>query len=228
MTEMSPLRRLAGAGWLVLVGGGDWEQGETGEVDSEILVRTSLSAPVAYVPTAHGSIARGEALLDYYVDLGGPRGYVVPILEPSDARERKNAHLLSQAGLIYLADGDPLQLTRTLWASPALDAMAEAFKRGAMVVGVAAGASALGAWVLEDPQTPSGGTGWGWLPGIVVVPDFTGSAAAPGLQAALRARSGLVGLGIPTGVALALGPERRVETWGEGQATVVVAQQAEA
>ncbi|MGD1994904.1 MAG: Type 1 glutamine amidotransferase-like domain-containing protein [Anaerolineae bacterium] len=224
MAELSPLRRLAGAGWLVLVGGGDWQQSETGEVDSEILVRASLSAPVAYVPAALGSTARGEDLLDYYIDLGGPRGYVVPIVEPSQAREPENCRLLSQAGLIYLDDGDSLQLTQTLWASPALDAMAEAFKRGAMVVGVGAGAAALGAWVLEDPKVPSGGTGWGWLPDIVVVPHFSGAKAAPGLQAALRARPGLLGLGIPRGVALALGPEKRVETWGEGQATVVVAQ----
>jgi cyanophycinase-like exopeptidase len=224
MSEVNPLRRLAGAGWLVLVGGGDWEAGETGEVDSEILVRTSLSDPVAYLPAAHGSITRGERLIDYYIDLGGPRGYVVPILEPSDAQEPENCQLLSQAGLIYIDDGDPLKLTRTLWASPALDAMAERFKQGAMVVGMGAGASALGAWVLEDPQEPSGGTGWGWLPNIVVVPQFAGAGATPGLQAALRARSGLVGLGVPPGVALALGPEKRVETWGQGQATVVVAQ----
>lgn len=224
MTELSPLRRLAGAGWLVLVGGGDWEQGETGEVDGEILVRTNLAKPVAYLPAAHGSVARGESLLEYYVDLGGPRGYVVPIREPADAQDPENCRLLSQAGLIYLDDGDPLRLTRTLWASPALDAMAEAFKRGAMVVGLGAAASALGAWVLEDPQAPSGGTGWGWLPGIVVVPYFSGAKAAPGLQGALRARPGLVGLGVPKGVALALGPEKRVETWGPGQATVVVAQ----
>lgn len=224
MTELSPLRRLAGAGWLVLAGGGDWEQGETGEVDGEILVRTNLAKPVAYVPTAHGSMARGEALIDYYIDLGGPRGYVVPILEAGDAREPENARLLSEAGLIYIDDGDPLRLTQTLWATPVLDAMAQAFQQGALVVGMGAGASALGAWVLEDPQTPSGGTGWGWLPNIVVVPRFSGAEAAPGLQAALRARPGLVGLGVPLGVALALGPEKRVETWGEGQATVVVAQ----
>jgi cyanophycinase-like exopeptidase len=33
----------------------------------------------------------------------------------------------------------------------------------------------------------------------------------------------MLGLGIPEGVALALGPDGQVETWGEGNVTVVVA-----
>jgi cyanophycinase-like exopeptidase len=224
MTELSPLRRLSGVGWIVLVGGGDWERGETDEIDGRILGYAVHSLPLAYLPTAGGSMSRGEALIDYYIGLGGPRGYVVPILDEQGARHRRNARLLSEAGLIYIDDGDGLELARTLQGTPALEAMAEAFQQGAVVVGVGAGAVALGAWVLEAPTAPAGGPGWSWLPDMAIVPHFSGSGAAPGLQAALRARPTLVGLGIPDGVALALGPGRRVETWGDGQATIVLAQ----
>jgi cyanophycinase-like exopeptidase len=223
MTQAGPLRWLSGLGWLVLGGGGDWQEGETGEVDTHALALVDPSRPVAYLPTAHGSISRGEIFLDYYADLGGPQGYVVPILSPVDARRAENRRLLAGAGLIYIDDGDALDLTRALWESPALEGIAEAFAVGAIVVGMGAGAAALGAWVIEPGEPGAGGPGWGWVAGTVVVPAFSGAEDAPALQAALRARPGSIGMGVPPGGALALGPQGKVETWGEAEVTVVVA-----
>jgi cyanophycinase-like exopeptidase len=223
MTQAGPLRWRSGAGWLILAGGGSRESGETEEVDGEILNLADSSQPVAYLPTAGAPLSQGEKLLEYYADLGGPRGYVVPIRDPSGARDVENLQLLASAGLVYIDDGDALELTRALWEGPALDALARAFARGAIVVGMGAGAAALGAWVFDVAAEAAGGPGWGWVQNALVAPRFTGASQAPGLRAALRERQGWIGLGIPIGSALVLGPEGQVHTVGEEEITVVLA-----
>ena len=223
MTQAGPLRWRTGHGWLVLAGGGDWRAHQTGAIDAAALGWAILDRPVAVLATAGGSTAESEALLDYYADLGGPSGYIVPIFSVADARSAAPARLLSEAGLIYIGDGpDVLGLVRALQASAALEAMTQAFEDGAAIVGVGAGAIALGAYV-ADHQTPTQTEiGWGWLQGIIVEPHFTGTESAARLRAMLSAHPDCLGLGIPDGVALALGPDGRVETVGKGQVTVVV------
>ncbi len=220
MTEAGPLRWVTGAGWLVLMGGG----GVPGAVD-RLLARADFSRPVAVLPTASGSTAWGERILDEYADLGGPRGYVVPVFTPDDAYRGENERLLAEAGLILLEDGDAPKLARTLRGSPALYGIAEAFARGATIVGMGAGAAPLGEWVLSvDKETnPDGERGWGWIHRGIVIPRFRGAEQEPQLRKWLQRWPGMLGLGIPENVALALGPEGQVETWGEGAVTVVVA-----
>jgi len=218
MTKAGPLRWATGAGWLVLVGGG-----EVAEASDRLLARADFSRPIAVLPTASGSTMWGEALLEDTADLGGPRGYVVPIFTPRDARNRENCRLLADAGLILLGDGDGIALARTLRDSPALEGVAEAFARGALVVGIGGGAAPLGEWVLQIEEAREGERGWGWIRDAVVVPRFVGAEQEPWLQALLRRWPGILGLGIPEGTALALGPDGQVETWGEEKVTVVVA-----
>jgi len=224
MTQAGPLHWTGGAGWLILVGG----RGPSGaaEIDDRLLARADLSRPIALVPAVGGSPSSAQALLDDYADLGGPCGYVVPILGAADAQDEENRSLLAEAGMVFLADGDAVALTRALRESPALVGVAEAFASGALVVGVGAGAAPMGEWVVTA-EAPEDERGWGWVSGAAVIPHFSGSAREPHLQAALRTRPGLVGIGIPDGVALALGPDGQVETWGEGEVTVVVARQEE-
>jgi cyanophycinase len=217
MTQAGPLRWRTGAGWLVLAGGGSWQRGETGEVDAAALGWADLDRQVAVIPAAGTSSAEGEALLEYLADLGGPSGVVVPLFDAAGAQSSENCHLLADAGLIYIADGsDPIGLVRSLRASPALVAMGDAFERGAVVAGIGSGASALGAWLA------GGEAGWGWLPEVAVEPRFVETKPDGWLQQLLQVHPNCLGLGIPAGIALGMGPGGRVVTVGEGQVTVVV------
>jgi cyanophycinase len=166
---------------------------------------------------------KGEALLENYADLGGANGYVVPIFDAAGAQRMENCHLLEQAGLIYISDGpDALGLVRALRGSPALQALARAFDDGAAVLGMGAGAIALGAWIADPDNLERAEPGWGWLPDVVVEPHFTETEAADRLQSLLNAQSACLGLGIPEQSALALGPAGEVESVGPGQVTVVL------
>jgi cyanophycinase len=223
MTQAGPLSWLSGEGWIVLIGGEEAAQEESGDIDVSLLAHTDFTHPIAYVPTASGSPSKGEALLEDYADLGGPRGDIVPLYSPADAGEPSNRLLLAEAGLIYIGDGKATPLVQTLSGSLALQGMVESFLRGGLIVGVGAGAMALGSWIVGQEEGGSLEPGLGWLQDAVVVPQFVGAAEMPSLQAALRQETGVVGLGIPQGTALALGPAGQVETWGAGEVTVVVA-----
>jgi cyanophycinase len=227
LTQAGPLGWRAGMGWLVVAGGGSWREEETGDVDAAALGWADLDGPTAVLPTAGQSIAEAEALLEYYIDLGGPQGYVVPIFDAAGAQRMENYRLLREASLIYVSDGpDALALVRALRGSPALDAMIRAFEDGAVVAGMGVGAAALGAWV-EDPQTAAGKepcavSALGWLPNVIVAPHFKGTEVAHRLRWLLNLQPGCLGLGVPDQAALGLGPGGEVEHVGPGQVTVVV------
>jgi cyanophycinase-like exopeptidase len=214
-------------GWLVLAGGGSWREEETGDVDAAALGWADLDGPTAVVPTAGQSITEAEALLEYYTDLGGPQGYVVPIFDAAGAQLMENCRLLVEAGLIYVSDGpDVAALVRALRESPALDAMIQAFEDGAVIVGMGVGAAALGAWI-EDPQTAAGSEpravpALGWLPNVIIAPHFKGTEVADQLRWLLNLQPNCLGLGVPDQAALGLGPGGEVERVGPGQVTVVV------
>ena len=227
LTRAGPLSWRAGAGWLVLVGSGSWRDDPTGEVDAAALGWADLDRPTAVLPTAGQSMAEAEALLETYADLGGPHGYVVPIVDASGAHRLENCRLLREAGLVYISDGpDGLALMRALQDSPALSALTQAFQDGAVIVGAGVGAAVLGAW-MEDPQAapegqPRAVPAWGWLPHVIVEPHFEGAAVSHGLRRLLDLHPDCLGLGIPDKVALGLGPTGEVESVGPGQVTVVV------
>lgn len=217
MTRAGPLRWAEGAGWLVLVGGDHVPQ-----IGDRVLGRADFARPVAVVPSTAG-LEWGEALLETIADLGGPRGYVVPLQDREDALSDRNRDLIAEAGLIVLSDGDAVTMARLLRDSPLLQGMAEAYAQGAIVVGVGTGAVPLGEWVLHDLERGKAEQGWGWISAAVIVPRFAGAEGEPHLRALLRRWPGILGLGIPDGAALALGPGGQVETWGQRQVTVVVA-----
>lgn len=217
------LRWRAGAGWIVLGGGGSWQENETGDVDAAALGWADLDRPMAVVPAAGTSTLELEALLDYYADLGGPHGYVVPIFDAAGAQLAESCVLLADAGLIYLSHGpEPLTLVRALRESPAMAAIVGTFEEGAVIVGMGAGAAALGEWIEDADSADRADRGLGWLPDVIVAPRFQGTEAAHRLRRLLDQRPNCLGLGIPEQTALGLGPAGDVETVGPGQVTVVV------
>jgi len=227
LTRAGPLAWRAGAGWLVLAGGGSWQTGELDDVNAAALGWADLDRPVAVLPTAGGATVEAEALLEDYVDLGAPTCYVVPLFDYVGAQQPENCNLIEDAGLIVIADGpEVVNLVRSLRESPAMEAMSRAFDEGSAILGVGAGASALGAWVAESDTDEAGVNrpepGLGWLANIIVAPHFEGTEDAHRLRELLDLKQNCLGIGIPEGVGLGLGPSGDVENLGPGQVTVVV------
>jgi cyanophycinase len=206
-----------GAGWLVLIGGtsGRWEA--TALIDEAAVERMPREGPVAFLPTAACPPDYAESFLRAYASLGARHGYAVPIHDRRTADEPSNAGLLEQASLIYFGGGETTHLLAAMTDSRALNAVAMAYERGAVVVGMSAGAIALA----ERGLSLSAGVleGWGWAERLLVSVHH-GPSRHEEFSEAMRDYAGLLAAGIPEETALALGPHGEVEVWGTGEVVV--------
>lgn len=225
MPQQGPLYWLDGEGWLILAGGGDWRHGETDQVDAQLLSLANLDRPMV-VLLAEGSRAAADDLLDHYTLLGGPGGEAFSLEETTREQLQTKSFitLLQEAGILVLSGENPLPLVNNLYNTLALRHIVEGYStlQGLTLVGIGAGASALGRWVFTPQPPHQQAMGLGFLMNAVVVPHFTATENSPILRALPRIGSNLLGLGIPNGAALTLGPLGQVEQWGEGQITAVV------
>jgi cyanophycinase len=157
-------------GLLALVGGGEWTEGCT--FDAEFLA-ASGSVEVLVLPTA-AAYEHPERLVvragEWFEQLGGQvEGLMV--LSRSDAEDAGAAAVMRKARLIYLAGGSPMHLRSVLKGSRVWEALLEAWRDGAVVVGSSAAAMAL-----TDPMVDARGggltIGLGLTSGVAVVPHF--------------------------------------------------------
>ena len=162
-------------GALVLVGGGEFGEGLRG-LDASLLEALGADE-VAVLPTAAAferperavanAVAHFEAL--------GARVREVPVLARPDASDPEHVEAVRSARLIYLTGGSPLHLRSVLKETPLWDALLEAWRGGAALVG-----SSAGAMVLGDPMVdPRGGAftlGLGLVENLAVLPHL-GAAA---------------------------------------------------
>lgn len=216
-----------GLGWLVLVGGGDLEAGDLDGIYSEAIVVADDFRPVMYIPTAAEDESEAEAILETWQALGGTPGEVLPVWSLEDAENPELAARLREAGVVFLGDGpNSLLLAEVLVDTLLGQVLAEVYAAGAVVVGQGAGAMVLGQVVAEfDPYGDAYVTlpGLDWVVRGVIEPHYGGLAESLRLQRLVARRAGSFGLGLPPQVALALGPEGLVFTWGTGgQVTVAL------
>lgn len=208
-------RRIAGGGWLALVGGGEFTFEETLDADSAWLEKTP-AGPIGFVPAASGSVDYGKHFARYMAEVFDRETEVIPIYRARDARRGKNLERLTACAAVYLGGGVADHLLDALAGSPAADALAGRLGAGGVVVAIAAAAQAVGA-AARSIRVGETVTGLGWLPGGVVEPNFD-----PGhdrrlrrlLAAAPVATGSTWGLGLPAGSCLLLGAEGAVEQVG--------------
>jgi cyanophycinase-like exopeptidase len=209
------IRRPAGEGWLVLIGGGEFSFGETRAADAAWLGKTGPGT-IGFLPAASGSVDYGRHFAAYVEAEFGRAAETIPVYRDRDARRRRNAERIAAAPAVYLGGGVTDHLLDALGAgggaSPVAAALAGRFREGGVVVAIAAAAQAAGA-VARSIAPREYLPGLGWLPGGAVEPNFD-----PGHDRRLRqllARPGVAwGLGIPAGAAVLLGPGGAVEVVG--------------
>jgi len=197
------LARLAGAGWIALLGGGDFSFGETVEADGAWLARTPPGT-VGFLPAASGSSDYGLHFARYLGATFGRQVETIPIFRPRDARRERNVDRIRAAAGVYLGGGLADQLLDALLGSPALGALEERLAEGATLAATAAAAQACGA-VARGLGGGAPRAGLGWLPGGVVEANFD-PAHDRRLRRLLARPEARWGLGIPAGAAVLLGP----------------------
>jgi cyanophycinase-like exopeptidase len=206
-----PSARLAGSGWLALLGGGEFSFDETLAADRAWLAKAA-PGPIGFIPAASGSADYGRHLATYFGETFGREVEVIPIYRGRDARRGRNAERIAAVPAVYLGGGVTDHLIEALAGSPAAEALAAKLATGGVVAAIAAAAQCAGALARSiSPRERLAGLGW--LPQGVVEPNFD-PAHDRRLRRLLAAPGVSWGLGIPAGAAVLLGPEGALEVEG--------------
>lgn len=199
------------AGWLVLLGGGEFSFGETLDADRAWLERVG-EGPIGFVPAASGSSDYGRHFAAYMSETFEREVETIPIYRDRDGRRGKNAERIRDCAAVYLGGGVADHLLEALAGGPCLEALRIKPEAGGVVVAIAAAAQACGALV----RAVAGGEtlpGLGLAPGLAIETNFD-----PGHDRRLRQlveRSGIVrGVGLSAGSALLLGEGGTFEAVG--------------
>jgi cyanophycinase-like exopeptidase len=203
--------RVPGKGWLALLGGGEFSFGQTEEVDRAWLARTP-PGPVGFIPAASGSDDYPRHFGTYLHEVFAREVEVIPIYRARDGRRGRNSERIRDVAAVYLGGGVTDHLLAAVRETPAEQALAHKLgAEGGVVVAIAAAAQCAGAFARSIVKGDLI-QGLGWLPRAVVEPNFD-----PAHDRRLRkmlAADVEVGLGIPAGSAVLLGPAGVVETIG--------------
>jgi len=216
--QLDTARSPRAPGLLALVGGGEWRPGA--EFDAELLER-SRAEEVLILPTAAAYEDPGRAVATaerWFSSLGAvARGLMV--LRHADANEEANAATVGEARFIYLSGGSPLHLLSVLKGSLVFEALAHAWRNGAVVAG-----SSAGAMVLVDPMVdPRGGAftvGLGLVEQMAVVPHHDSGSSHHFWRTLELAPAGLPIAGIPERTALIRDNDGSWRSVGERQVAV--------
>ncbi len=205
---------------MALVGGDEWNEGCTFDVD---LLAGSGGQEVLVLPTAAAyehpdkEVARAQS---WFASLGGTvRG--LPVLTRSDAADPGYADVVRHSRFVYLGGGSAMHLRSVLKSSPVWDALLEAWRGGATVAGAGAGAM-----VLTDPMVdPRGGAltvGLGMVGDLAVIPHFGHENAEKVHRSIALAAPGLPVVGVPERTALIRAADGSWSGAGRGTAQVYV------
>lgn len=205
-------RRLPGAGWLALVGGGEFTFEETLDADNAWLEKVG-EGPVGFIPAASGSVDYGTHFAEYMGQVYDREAVTIPVFRARDARRGKNLERIETCAAIYLGAGVTDHLLDALADSPAAEALLAKLASGGVVAAIAAAAQSLGV-AARSIRVGETLPGLGWLPGGVVEPNFDPDHDRR-LRRLLQAPGATWGLGIPAGGALLLGPDGGVEQVGD-------------
>jgi cyanophycinase-like exopeptidase len=208
---VSQLRRIPGAGWIALLGGGEFSFGETEECDRAWLGKTPAGA-VGFVPAASDSSDYGKHFTVYLGEVFDRDVEVIPVYRARDARRGKNAERIEAVSAVYLGGGVTDHLLEAMAGSPAAEALRRRLESGGTIVAIAAAAQALG----EFSRSIFGGrvvSGLGFLPGGLIETNFD-PAHDRRLRQAMASPGVEWGLGLPAESAVLLGPAGDIEIVG--------------
>lgn len=183
------------SGPIYLVGGGEPARRETEAIDRQAVAEAGASPVAVFIGAATGSRAQAAAFVGYFRHLGA-RPLDAALYARGDATDPDVLDRLGQADILYLGGGDAGRLIDALEGTPALSAIAEARRSGALLLAMDQAAFAAGAFIAPDDEWPSGRPGLGLLPGWAVMPRFDEPERRRCLREMLSAHAGLRGLGV--------------------------------
>lgn len=186
-------------------------------------------ARICILPTASENHGLGQRYQELFQELGVSTPRVLPLYLPEEANDPVSAEILGHSTGVFLTGGDQNKILAVLEDTLCYDTLLAAWRRGAVVGGTSAGASAL-----SDPMI-SGGSGGGLpRPGIVRIARGLGLTRQLIIDQHFHERDRLgrliaavgltgrpYGVGIDEDTAAVISPGGILEVLGKGTVTIV-------
>lgn len=153
----------------------------------------------------------------------------LPLRTRADVHARSAVAAIKRATGIFITGGNQVRLTATLGGTPVLEALLDAYRRGAVVAGSSAGAACLSAVMIafgKDGATPRQSSaqfapGLGFTSRVIIDQHFRQRDRLGRLLYAVAQQPGTIGLGVDENTAALIEDERAITVIGQSAVTIV-------
>ncbi len=217
-------------GTVIIIGGAEDKVRDKVILGRFVSLAGGRDATVAVVSTASSLGAEaGQRYGQVFGELGVPNVRPLHAVTRSQANDESAALAVRDATGIFLTGGNQLRLSSTIGGTRLADAILERFRKGAVVAGTSAGASAMSSHMIAfgaSGATPKHrmaqiAAGLGLLPGVIVDQHFQQRNRLGRLLSLIAQNPSLLGLGVDEDTAGVVGPDHVMEVIGRGSITVV-------
>jgi cyanophycinase len=218
------------AGNLLIIGGNEDKQGECVILRKFIAMAGGCQARIVVVTTATESPREvGAEYQALFAAFGAASTQVLYIANRELANDPVRITEIESCSGIFFTGGDQLRLTSLLGGSGIDAAIRRAYRRGTVIAGTSAGASAMSDTMIVEgasSDTPtkdmlSMAHGMGLLAEVVIDQHFAQRGRINRLMAAVAQNPHILGVGIDEDTALVVSPDSTFEIIGSQTVTVV-------
>ena len=223
-------------GHVIIIGGAEDKVRDRVILSRFATLAGGRDATVVVISTASslGELA-GERYTQVLGELGVTKVRAIHAVTRAQANDETVALALRGATGIFMTGGNQLRLSSTIGGTRLADSVLEQFRKGAVVAGTSAGASAMSSHMIAFGA--SGGTpkhrmaalaaGLGVLPSVIVDQHFQQRNRYGRLLSVIAQNPSLLGLGVDEDTAGVVGPDGVMEVIGRGSVTIIDGAEAE-
>ena len=217
-------------GTVIIIGGAEDKVRDRLILSRFVSLAGGPDANLAVISTASSlGHEAGERYRQVFGELGVRRIRTLHAVTRPQANDETAALAIRDATGVFLTGGNQLRLSSTIGGTRLAEATLERFRRGAVVAGTSAGASAMSSHMIAfgaSGATPKQrmaqiAAGLGLLPGVIVDQHFQQRNRLGRLLSLIAQNPQLLGLGVDEDTAGVVGPDGIMEVIGRGSITVV-------
>ena len=217
-------------GNLVIIGGAEDKTGECIILKHLTDMAGGSSARITIMTTAsEESNKAGAVYMDVFQKLGAGKIKIMNINTRDDANMDSISELAGEPTGIFFTGGDQLRITSILGGTKAFKALHDAYRRGIVIAGTSAGASAMsGTMIIDgngnDPArkcTLKMAPGLGLLEEVLIDQHFHQRGRIGRLLCGVAENPFILGIGIDEDTAIRVYPDAHFEVLGSNSVTIV-------
>jgi cyanophycinase len=217
-------------GTVIIIGGAEDKVRDRVILNRFVSLAGGQDATIAVISTASSLGAEaGERYRQVFDELGVRRVRPLHAVTRPQANDEATALAVRDATAVFLTGGNQLRLSSTIGGTRLADAILERFRKGAVVAGTSAGASAMSSHMIAfgaSGATPKHrmaqiSAGLGLLPGVIVDQHFQQRNRLGRLLSVIAQNPSLLGIGVDEDTAGVVGNDHVLEVIGRGSITIV-------